>query len=128
MPHSPVDPKKLRCVGLCSGDWHSYQCTRDAVVMREEATLTGWVDKPYCKQHDPVRVKERRDARNAQWDKELDSHLSAENEKAENQIVGAWIREHAGYTTDAPRPFAAYLKYACEKVKEDAKKTNVDKS
>ena len=47
----------------------SYQCRRKWTVQRE--------DKYYCKQHDPVQVKKRRDVTAAKWKVQHDKDLIA---------------------------------------------------
>ena len=52
---------KIRCMEyVYTGRLTDYRCTRNATVERD--------DMLYCKTHDPVRVKERRQARNEKWE------------------------------------------------------------
>ncbi len=57
---------KERCSGTVSevGVWHSHQCSRKGVVLRE--------GKWYCKQHDPVAVKKRVEEQRAKYDAKWD--------------------------------------------------------
>jgi len=58
-----ADQKTLRCCATCADSsmrfTRFYQCSRRSVVVRDE--------KPYCKIHDPIYKKQKRDAREAKW-------------------------------------------------------------
>ena len=49
------------------GGWHTYQCMKNATVVREVSASingeAGMVRKDFCKTHDPVVVEERRNKR-----------------------------------------------------------------
>lgn len=51
--------KDEQCSETLFRDYSRYSCSRRGVVMRE--------GKSYCKQHDPVAVAARQDARRAVW-------------------------------------------------------------
>ena len=60
-----LDPDRC-CESVCgAGTWgafHPHQCERKWKVKRK--------GKPYCTQHDPVKVKERDEKKQQKWDKE----------------------------------------------------------
>lgn len=62
---------KNHCCGQVrsSDGWHTYRCSREGVIERE--------GKFYCRQHDPVAVKARHDARDAKWEAEWAAQTAA---------------------------------------------------
>lgn len=51
------------CKQVCdSAIWHSYQCRKKSVVIRD--------GKPYCKIHDPEYKKKKNEEKRKKWDKE----------------------------------------------------------
>jgi len=69
----PLD-KKLRCVARVFDRWHSHQCSRKGVVEQD--------GKLYCKQHDPERIKSKREAETgkfkAQWEESRRNEADAD--------------------------------------------------
>jgi|WetSurMetagenome_2_1015567.scaffolds.fasta_scaffold981699_1 hypothetical protein len=59
-----------------SGGFHSHQCSRAAKIFRK--------GKGYCSIHDPVKVEEKRAARNAKWDAEWEAKRNAEKKAAQD--------------------------------------------
>ena len=58
---------EVHCVAFIYGSnsWNAHRCTRRMKVMRN--------GKPYCAQHDPEKVKAKRDALQAKWEAEEDA-------------------------------------------------------
>lgn len=54
-----LPPDNERCHATVIDEYHKYRCTRRGTVERD--------GKRYCKQHDPVALREKREKRNAEW-------------------------------------------------------------
>ncbi len=81
-------------------DWGAGRsCSRKAIVER----MGQW----YCKQHDPVEVAKRSEARRAKWHAEWDAESKAVKRRGEIavardrvvQAARAWARPSTGETT-----------------------------
>lgn len=65
------------------GSYHARQCTNNAKVKRMVETRTGNMEEvEYCGIHDPVRVKEKQEARYAAWKAKV-----AARDEAREQVV-----------------------------------------
>lgn len=95
------DLKKCRA-SVKEAAFINHQCTKKATVWRpnEDGETYG-----YCRQHDPVLVKQRRDARSAKWDakwqQEMDAHQKAEEERRALLACKEAIQQIAGGHNDA---------------------------
>lgn len=104
MISTKAEPKK--CKGTCydssSGWGRRYPCSHKATI------------GDYCKTHDPATIKAKSEANHIKWKAKFDQDSQITRIKQENELVGAWVRTNASWTTDAPRSFENYLKMAKE--------------
>lgn len=82
-----MEKMKKRCQATFMDGYHSRQCSRSACIERE--------GKVYCKQHDPVAVKARDDARSAKWQARM-SEAARKNKRRrfEEQALAGIPDEH----------------------------------
>lgn len=82
-----------KCSGMIrgTGSWgylHKYHCPKTGKVERD--------GKWYCGTHDPVKIKERQEKRNAKWEAESEAQIAkyrAENiQKYRNELLNALCR------------------------------------
>ncbi len=95
-----------RCSALVSsaGMWSQFhRCSRAGSITRNK--------KPYCKQHDPDAVKEKRAAKEAAWDAKWKSNKEQWKIEEENTRVAEYLR------SKRPRLFAILLTKINQEVK-----------
>lgn len=95
-----------QCCGDSFDGWHSYQCGRAGKIQDEQDPTLHW-----CWQHDPVKERKKRDAKEAQWDAkrrardELQARLKAYADRAKACGIDLEVRYRfygsgADYTYD----------------------------
>jgi len=81
----------LPCAGTCCHAVHDdfgvgfHQCSHKAKVKRTVKWHGKAIEAEYCATHDPVKVKERRDARDAKWRAEWEAKNKAIAESRRKQ-------------------------------------------
>lgn len=88
--------ERVRCCATWMKDYHRQQCSRWATVHEG--------GKPYCSQHNPVRVAAARAERRARWDAEYaERDRAAQAEKTEREI-GRLVLEHVAASGERDLP------------------------